>query len=452
MVMGTTGSEPPTAELFLFGPFALDGYARTLVSHDLAVPLQPKTLELLEYLVRNGGRLITHAEILDAVWPGEELTEGNLTQQMLLLRGTLARYSPRETFVVAEPEQGYRFVAHVVAHVVARAAPGSPDDPEVERLFARGRYFYEKRTADSLHRSVHYFRQAIERDPMFARAYAGLASAFALSGEYLLLGPTSAFPRAADAARRALALDPTLAGAHTALAEVACHYDRDMASAQRHNAQAAALAPGSIHIAVFRAWFSCIVGRADEAADALRLALAAEPYSLILQTTLAVAAVFARRYDDAIAQLRAALEMDADYVHARFYLAIALQLDGRDEEVVALTGASVPDGYEQQFLALRGCSLARLGRSEEARAADDALRALSSRGRYVSCFNLAWIAIGAGEFDHAIGLLEAGFPEHDPWLVFIPHYPLLDPLRGKSRFQALILRVESGFDDSEIEP
>jgi len=63
--------EPPTAELFLFGPFALDGYARTLVSHDLAVPVQPKTFELLEYLVRNGGRLVTHAEILDAVWPAK---------------------------------------------------------------------------------------------------------------------------------------------------------------------------------------------------------------------------------------------------------------------------------------------------------------------------------------------------------------------------------------------
>jgi len=442
--MGATGSEPPTAELFLFGPFALDGYARTLVSHDLAVPVQPKTFELLEYLVRNGGRLVTHAEILDAVWPGEELTEGNLTQQMMLLRATLARYSPRETFVVTEPEGGYRFVARVVA----RDAPGSPDNPEAERLFARGRYFYEKRTADSLHRSIHYFRQAIERDPAFGRAYAGLASAYALSGEYLLLGPSAAFPRAADAARRALALDPPLADAHTALAEVACHYARDMATAQRHNAQAAALAPGSINNVVFRAWFSCIVGRADEAAAALRSALAAEPYSLILQTTLAVSSVFRRRYDEAIPQLRAVLELDADYVHARFYLAIALQLDGRDEEVVVLTGGTVPDGYEQQFLALRGSSLAKLGRGDEARAADDALRALSSRGRYVSCFNLAWIAIGAREFDHAIGLLEAGFAEHDPWLVFIPQYPLFDPLRSDQRFQALIRRVEA---DSEAE-
>jgi len=101
-------------------------------------------------------------------------------------------------------------------------------------------------------------------------------------------------------------------------------------------------------------------------------------------------------------------------VHARFYLAIALQLDGRDEEVVVLTGGTVPDGYEQQFPGVARSSLAKLGRGDEARAADDALRALSSRGRYVSCFNLAWIAIGAREFDHAIGLLEAGFAEHDP--------------------------------------
>lgn len=440
--MGATGPEPATAELFSFGPFTLDSFARTLRSHDLVVPLQPKTFELLEYLVRNDGRLVSKAQILDALWPGDEVTEGNLTQQMFLLRGTLARHSPRATYVVTEPARGYRFVGRVTT----REATATPGNPEAERLYARGRYFYEKRTAESLHRSIHYFRQAIDLDPGFGRAHAGLASAYVLSGEYLLLGPTQAFPRASQAARRALELDPALAEAHTVLADVATHFEHDYASAERHLAQATAFAPGSSNTVVFRSWFLCLTGRPDEAAGALRAALAAEPYSLIMQTTLAVTAIFRRAFDEAVDQLRAVLDMDADYVHAQFYRAIATQLAGRDAEALALAEGIVPDGYEQQFLALRGSSLGRLGRTAEARAAGDDVRALATRGRYVSCFNLAWIALGIGERDHAIRLLEAGLEARDPWLVFLPEYPLFDALRGEPGFDALVQRVRRGVE------
>jgi DNA-binding winged helix-turn-helix (wHTH) protein len=430
------GSETPAAELFLFGPFALDGFARTLRSHDAGVPLQPQTFELLDYLVRNAGRSISSTEILDA-WPGEEVTEGSLAAQMLSLRGTLARHSPRATYIVTEPAGSYRFVARVVPRAPGTAA----EDSEANRLYARGRYFYEKRTGDSLHRSIHYFRQAVDLDPSLGRAHAGLSAAFALTCEYLLMAPTAAYPRAADAARRALELDPTLDDAHLVLAVVALRYDRDYARAERHFAQAAALAPQSSNIVVARAWFLCTVGRAQEAAQMLRDALHAEPYSLILETTLAVSSIFRREYGEAIRRLQAVRALDAGYVHGRFYLAVALHLDGRFGDALALSEGAVADGYEQQFMALRGRSLAGLGRVQEARAIEDAMRALVSRGRYVSCFNLAWIASGLGEFEHAVGLLEAAFEEHDPWTVFVPAFPLFDSLRGDPRFEALSLRI-----------
>jgi DNA-binding winged helix-turn-helix (wHTH) protein len=431
---------PPTAESFLFGPFALDGYAGTLVSHDLAVPLQPKTFELLEYFVRNAGRVIPGDELLRAVWPGEGLSAESLLQQTTLLRATLARYSPRETYVIAEPDGGYRFVAPVAPREGTEALAG----PEAERLYARGRYFCEKRTADALDRSMHYYRRAIERDESFGRAHAGLAAAYVLAAEFMLMRPTEAFPRAEAAAERALGLDAALSDAHVVLGHVACYYERDGARAEREYAAAVALSTNAATI-VPRARFWCLVGRAAEAAEAVRGRLAAEPYSLILQTTLAVTSLFERNFDAGLAQLRSVLELDSEFAHARFYYAVALQLSGRDDEVIAVTGRPLPDGYEQQFLALRGSSLARLGRLAEARPLDGALRALTSRGRFVSCFNLAWFAIGTGEFDHAVGLLEAGFSERDPWLVYLPHYPLFDPLRGNRRFQALVQRVEAGF-------
>jgi DNA-binding winged helix-turn-helix (wHTH) protein/Flp pilus assembly protein TadD len=430
------GSETPTADLFLFGPFALDGFARTLRSHDLTVPLLPQTFELLDYLVRNAGRSISNTEILDA-WPGEAVTEGNLAQQMLVLRGTLARHSPRATYIVAEPGGGYRFVARVTASEPGGAA----EDSEANRLYARGRYFFEKRTADSLHRSIHYFRQAIELAPNFGRAHAGLANAFGLTGEYLLAAPSYAYPHAAEAARRALELDPALDDAHAVLGVVALRYSRDYVGAEHHFAQAAALSPRSSNIVVARAWFLCIVGRATDAAETLREALHHEPYSLILQTTLAVSSIFRREYGEAIRRLHAVREMDADYVHARFYLAVAMHLDGRFADALALSEGTVPDGYEQQFMALRGRSLAGLGQLQEARAIEDTMRAVVSRGRYVSCFNLAWMASGLGESEHAVRLLEAAFDEHDPWIVFVPEFPLFDSLRGDHRFEALASRI-----------
>jgi Tfp pilus assembly protein PilF len=386
--------------------------------------------------VRNAGGSISNAEILDA-WPGEEVTESSLAQQMLVLRGTLARHSPRATYIVTEPGGGYRFVARVIA-----GEPGSAaEDSEANRLYARGRYFFEKRTADSLHRSIHYFRQAIELEPNFGRAHAGLSSAFGLTGEYLLAAPSYAYPRAADAARRALELDPGLHDAHVVLGVVALRYSRDYVRAEHHFGQAAALSPRSSNVIVARAWFLCVVGRAAEAAQMLREALRDEPYSLILQTTLAVSSIFRREYGEAIRQLRAVREMDADYVHGRFYLAVAMHLDGRFADALALSEGAVPDGYEQQFMALRGRSLAALGGREEARAIEDAMRALVSRGRYVSCYNLAWLASGLGESEHAVRLLEAAFEEHDPWAVLVPEFPLFDSLRGDRRFEALVQRI-----------
>jgi serine/threonine-protein kinase len=427
---------PPTAELFSFGPFTLDVYAGSLSVRDLAVGLQPKAFDLLAYFVRNGGRAIAAADLVAAAWADDELSPAGIDGQVTLLREALARYAPRETFIVSESGGGYRFVAAITPLDAAVR-----EDDETARLTQRARYFYDRRTADALDRSIHYYRQAIERNAAYAPAHAGLAAAYALAGEFMLLRPTEAYPRAGVAARDALALDAQSPGAHVVLGHVASHFDRDYAEADRHYARGVALAPASAATLVPQARFWCLVGRTADAAAALRHGLEAEPYSLILQTTLAVTAIFERDFEHAIAQLRRVLERDPDFAHARFYHAVALQLAGRDADVLAETQRRLPDGYEQQYLALRGSALARLRRPDEARPLDAALRSLATRGRFVSCFNLAWFAIGSGDDDHAIGLLEAGFSERDPWLVYLPRYPLFDPLRGDSRFAALVTRA-----------
>jgi len=433
-MIAAVAAEP---ELFVFGPFALDAVARTLTSQERLVALQPKTFELLEYLVRHPGRLLTKHELIDALWSADEIGEGNLSQQIFLLRGALARCSPQQRYVVTESGRGYRFAAHVAtrdAHAAASAA-------EPNRLYARGRYCLEQRTAAALERSIAYFRRAIDADPRFARAHAGLASAYALCGEYLLRAPEDAFPAADAAARRALRLDAASAEACIALGDVACFYERDLASADRLYRQAHALAPGASDSSAFRAWFLCVAGRAAEAAELLDAAIAREPYSLHLQTARAVASIFRREYGDAIAQLRAVLELDAQYVHARYYLAMALHLGGAQAQAALVCAGPVPDGYEQQLLALRGASLARLGKRDEARAALAAIGALARRGRFVSSYNVACVLLGLDETEAAIAALERGLAARDPWLVFIPQHPQFDALRGNARFLALAERI-----------
>jgi DNA-binding winged helix-turn-helix (wHTH) protein/Tfp pilus assembly protein PilF len=436
------GAGPPSDRseacgVFAFDAFRLDAYARTLTFRGAPVALRPRTFALLEYFARNPGRTLGKRELFDALWPDEDVTEGNLSQQVFTLRAALARHAPRPAFVVTEPGRGYRFVARVTRTDAAANECGSA----AQRLYLRGRFSYEKRTAGALRRSIGWFRRALAEDPSFAPAYAGLASAYALSGEYLALAPQVAFPRARETALRALTLDATSSEAHAVLGEVACYYDRDFAAADARYRDAVELAPHAVAPAVLRGWFLALAGRAAEGADVLGAAIAHEPCSLILQTTLAVAAIFRRRFDEAAELLRAVLDADPEYVHARYYLAMALQLAGRYREALALAGADLPDGYEQQFVALRGYLAARLGRRDEARACDAELRALATRGRYLSSYNTALLALGLGERDEAFARLERGLAARDPWSVIVLEHPQFDELRGGARFTALARRI-----------
>jgi len=430
-------TEPESAlEIFTFGPFTLDAFARTLDSHATAIRLNPKTLELLEFLVRHPKRTLSAETIGLTAWQGEQLPPDAVAAQVDVLRATLARYSPRQTFLVGE-RGGYRFVARVSSRV-AEFAEG---EASAHRLHARAQYFFEKRTADALHRSIYYEHRALEVAPRFGAAYAGLARAYALSAEYLFVPPNEAFAPAAAAAETALSLDGPALEPYLVLGQVACYYQRDFVLAERWYGLAAAIAPETSDTLVFAAWLRCIEGRAPIAAELLGDALRAEPYSTVVQTTLAVTLIFERRYDEAIAHLRAIRGGDATSDHARLYLAQALLVRGGHAEVVELCTAPFPDGYEQEFLALRAAGLAGLGDRAGAQHIAGEIAALAERGRYVSPYNLSLVALALGERDESLRLLERGLAERDPWIVLMLHHPQVDALRDDPRFAALMTRV-----------
>ena len=163
---------------------------------------------------------------------------------------------------------------------------------------------------------------------------------------------------------------------------------------------------------MFRAFHLCVLGRADEAAELLDAVVAVEPYSLIVQTTLAIVSIFRRSYADAIAHL----------------------------EIVS---GPMPDGYEQQMLALRGAASARLGRRDDALEALAEIRALGMRGRYVSSYNLACVLLALGKTNDAILTMEHGLEGRDPWLIFVPVHPEFDGVRDEPRFRGLVERIRT---------
>ena len=194
--------------------------------------------------------------------------------------------------------------------------------PEAFQAYLAGRYFWNKRTGDGLKKAIDYFNQAIEKDPNYAQALAGLADAYALSGdwEYGILSPEDAFPKAKAAATKALALDDNLAEAHTSLAFVLDLYDWDWESAEQEYKRAIALNPGYATAHHWYAWHLIVMGRNSEALAELRKAESLDPLSPIISADLADALCVAHLYDKSVQQSRKTLEMHPYFAVAHYEL------------------------------------------------------------------------------------------------------------------------------------
>ena len=197
-------------------------------------------------------------------------------------------------------------------------------NPEAYQAYLTGRFYWNQRTEDGLRKAIDYFNQAIEKDPNYAHAYTGLADAYALSGdwEYGILSPEEAFPRAREAATKALALDDSLAEAHTSLAFVLdlYLYDWDWDGAEQEYKRAIALNPGYATAHHWYAWHLIVVGRNNEALAELRKAESLDPLSPIISADLADALSVAHLYEESVQQSRKTLEMHPYFAVAHYQL------------------------------------------------------------------------------------------------------------------------------------
>ena len=312
------------------------------------------------------------------------------------------------------------------------------DNAAAYELYLRGRYFWNKRTDESLLKGIRYFEQAIELDPGYALAYAGLAESYVLLPWYGGRPPREAFDKARAAALKALALDDQLAEAHTALAYVAERYDWDWAGAERSYKRALELHPNYSTAHQWYAEYLVQVARLDEAIAEMSRALQLDPLSLIINTELANVYLHARRYETAATQARTAQAIDPVFLPAHIALGRCYTLMGRYREADAEFRRAVaidPDsGWAWSHVAH---NLAKWGRTAEARAIVARL-VDPSRGAPVAPDLLAMIYTGLGENDVALHWLRASCERRDTGIAWIKVHPDLDSLRGDPRFAGIV--------------
>jgi TolB-like protein len=324
-------------------------------------------------------------------------------------------------------------------HVIA-ARPTA--NTEAHQLYLKGRFFWNKRTGNDLKKSIDYFQQAIAADPNYALAYAGVADAYVLIPGYSGGNPRDCYPKAIAAAKKALELDDTLAEARTSLALAIWYYDFDFSQANREFQRAIELNP---NYAIAHQQYGnntlSAIGRFNDAIVEGKRAVELDPLSLVINADLGVDYYYARRYDEAIAQLRKLLEMDPGYYFAYVTLGQALEMKGARDAAIAEYQKARALNDDPSVLALLAHAYGLSGNKMEAEKILDQLKALS-KARYVSAYSFALAYLGLGNKEETLRWLEQSYQDRAGADVgWIRVDPLLDPLHGNPRFEALADKI-----------
>jgi serine/threonine protein kinase/tetratricopeptide (TPR) repeat protein len=313
---------------------------------------------------------------------------------------------------------------------------------EAYQLYLKGRYWWNKRTEEGLNKGIEYYQQAIGKDPTYALAYAGLSDSYTSVAIFGFVPPNEAFPRAKEAALKALEIDDTLAEAHASLAFVKSAYDWDWSGAEREFQRAIALNSGSAYAHYFYSVTLRKTGRFDEAIEEGKRAVELDPISLTSNTILGTTFHMARQYDQAIEQMRKTLELDPTFALAHSVLGMAyLQKSMYEQGIAEFERALViSPGYPIALSGL-GYGYAVAGKEVEAQKVLDQLNELSKQ-KYVLALYRAGIYAGLGERDKAFEWLEKSYADRSIGVGFGTIVdPMFDPLRSDPRFQDLLRRM-----------
>ena len=309
---------------------------------------------------------------------------------------------------------------------------------EAFQLYLKGRYYRRKYSEESIRKAVTYFNQALERDPTYALAYAGLADAYyGLSNLYL--PPREAMPRVREAAQRALALDDSLAQAHTSLALVLVWYDWDFVAGEREFRRAISLNPNDSEGHRLYGNFLAATGQMNRALTEMKLAEQLDPLSAPASWDVGRVLFYSGRLAEARAQAKKALELDDRFAHAYMLLAQISEREGNTADAMSLMEKAMSLGGRTPLLvSMWGYINARAGNTQEALAT---MEELKRRPSYTLPLFLARVNAGLGRNDEAINWLEQAYTDRSESIVWLKIDPSLESLRGEARFKELVKRV-----------
>jgi len=316
------------------------------------------------------------------------------------------------------------------------------DNVEAYHLYLKGKFHWGKRTSEGLNRAIQYFRQAIEGDPTYALAYAGLAEGYVPLGIYCHRAPKDAFPKARSAAEKALEIDPGLSEALTVLASIKNVFDWDPAGGEKD--ARAAIALNTSYPRARQVLSECLSasGRPDEAVLEVKRALDLDPLSLHMNAAVALTCYSSRQYQESVEYALRSIELDPNFFPGYFYLGLAHDALGQHSEAVAALEKAVGlSSNSTLMLAALGSALAAWKKEDEARKVILELESLG-RQKYVSQVFVAAIHAGLGENSAALDCLERAYEDRCAWLLrCLVSDPKLDVLRSEGRFRNILSRV-----------
>jgi tetratricopeptide (TPR) repeat protein len=319
-------------------------------------------------------------------------------------------------------------------------------NPEAYEAYLRGRYHWNRRSGEGLGKAVHYFQQAIVKDPTYAAAYSGLADCFCVLGIWGFVPPDEGCGKAKQLALQTLEMDRGVADAHASLAWTNMLYDYDFVGAEREFERSIELNP---RYATAHQWFGfylALMGRCEEGLTELKRAIHLDPLSIIINATLGIVYWCARRYDQQIEQFEKTLELDPHFALAHAGLGYAYMYKSMDEPAIAELRKGVQlSQHAPIFLAWLGEAYAAGGDSDDAQKILEQLEQISKK-RYVSPYHMARICAALGKKDEALRWLETGYRERAAWMVALRIEPRFDGLRSDPRFQDLVRRMNFPVD------
>jgi serine/threonine protein kinase/tetratricopeptide (TPR) repeat protein len=316
------------------------------------------------------------------------------------------------------------------------------ENPEAHQLYLKGRYTWDRRKAPSIRQAAAYFQQAIDKDPGYALAWAGLADCYSLYSFYGVLPPSEAFPRAKEAAAKALEIDDTVAEAHASLVWIKSSYDWDWVGAETEYKRTVELNPNYMEALTYYASGPLsATGRLAEALAIVKRREQIDPLSLINSAIVGRTLYMQRQYDQAIHQLRGVLDADTNFPSAHLYLGLSLEQKGMFKDAIAEfeEGSRLSEG-DPRMAAARGHAYAVSGKKDSAKNVLADLKSLSSQ-RYVAPVEIALVYTGLDDKEKAFEWLEKAYQDHSPWLIWLKVDPRFDRLRSDPRYADVLRRM-----------